>query len=868
MLAHKILVAWLLILQTAESQQSLWRTPELLEKLPAQGECQGGGLPAGCSTGRLRGFDWRTYLGLLCSELPRSLARQAILQALAHFDAENARACPEGFAVTILALYGAGASEFEDQVIRFKPDGSSHFLILAWNLQKGKAVLDHWSTSLPAHVPLSPPWPLWTFPGPLKFLQQAQDLSQLKELAPSLRCNELALASIECESEAPLLQALCAHCETNLPCTYSEDLLQHLSRVVQAADGLKRKAKRPRCGHAVLAALLALNGRGSAAAPRTDSELYRVRSDQETLVMHSTFKRVAQDPDRMFAFNVPLMDLSPFPFHTSMLRSARAERPSTLYQDAVKAVSQSLQRHGIWHAVVPGDASLLAPAPAGVVSIFLPALSMLQLSPEDWMVADLNRELLGHWRLVHVSRGLWQIGEEPYRFSPRSGVAYRAFCADCVYVSLYFYVQEETTRSILPLAPWVPCKLAMPRLFPVRYKDGVPMAADMGWLRRASSVAATGASCAEERARLTKHLSQVEQLDEDMWADDPEYLTHAASPAFNLADGIHLDLGLYDLMRQREDSESAGLRRFSDKVLFKSWMMQESIPIAKIHYMSNESPEVLAVLQSLPSQSFVAKPTHLAATSYVYVIKDGRNLVNGLSVSHEEIASGLKEAWNDRHLDDWATESTRPGVLVEELVETSGKQGTPDELKCQTFWGKLFFCEWTFVQNMSSGEEGAARFNDANQQGDRAQPALGHQACGIPNFASNGYIFRDGSCLDCVARPPLTGKAWKQLVLTVEKIARGSDHIRIDVFVPGGNNHSIAEASLSAPRKHHTSPALSMPTMDRSNKVAAWLLDLLPQESKKTWNSAKHVFNFPTTWTGDQFLVNEANISCLECTMS
>ena len=74
-------------------------------------------------------------------------------------------------------------------------------------------------------------------------------------------------------------------------------------------------------------------------------------------------------------------------------------------------------------------------------------------------------------------------------------------------------------------------------------------------------------------------------------------------------------------------------------------------------------------------------------------------------------------------------------------------------------------------------------------------------------IAGPGYIFRDGSCLDCVARPPLTGKvstaptmnreclfthirplcqAWKQLVLTVEKIARGSDHIRIDVFVPGG----------------------------------------------------------------------------------
>ena len=81
-------------------------------------------------------------------------------------------------------------------------------------------------------------------------------------------------------------------------------------------------------------------------------------------VMHSTFKRVAQDPEKMllgrearqthaevmretdihhevfhknaskprFVFNVPLMDLSPFPFHTSPLRSARSDRPKGLYQ--------------------------------------------------------------------------------------------------------------------------------------------------------------------------------------------------------------------------------------------------------------------------------------------------------------------------------------------------------------------------------------------------------------------------------------------------------------------------------------------------------------------------------------------------------
>ncbi|CAE7206043.1 rnhA [Symbiodinium sp. CCMP2456] len=768
------------------------------EELPAQGECRGGQLPAGCRSGRLRDFDWQTYLGLLCSELPRSLAHQAILQALSRFDAENARKCPEGFAVSMLALYATGASEFEDQVIRFKPDGSSHFLVLAWKFERGRAALDHWSTSLPAIVPLAPPWPSWNFPGPLKHLQQAQDLSQLKELPPSLHCDEKSLASIGCSEETPLLQALCSHCETNWPCTYSEGLLQLLSRAVEAVPKQIRSAEspqRPRCGHALLAALLALNGRRSTAAVRTDPELYRM-STTAKLVMHSTFKRVAQDPEKAFVFNIPLMDLSPFPFHTSLLRSARSDRPKSLYQDALKAVSQSLERRGIGHVIVPGDASMMSSTTDGVWSIFLPALSVLQANLKDWIEADLNRELLGRWRLVHVSRGLWQIGEEPYRFSPRTGVAFRAFCPDCVYVSLYLYVQEEVGQSVFPLSYWMPCRLGLARLFPVQRREELPLAADPAWLRRAAAVATT-AACKAERTRLIGLLPRVVpwQLGEDLWEDD---LDDAVMPAFDMADGTHSDLGLFDLMRQREDSESPGLRRFSDKVLFKTWMLQEAIPIAEIFHMSNESPDVLAALGSLKTQRFVVKPTHLAATSYVYVMKDGINLVNGQSLSHDEINSGLREAWNERHVDDWATESTRPGVLIEELVESSEKQGrTPDELKCQTFWGKLFFCEWTFVQNMSSGEEGSARFDDAHQQGDRAQPALGHQACGIPNFASNGYIFRDGSCLDCVAPPPLTGEAWKRMVSTIEKIAQGSDHIRIDVFVPGGGRFLVNEANIS-----------------------------------------------------------------------
>lgn len=99
---------------------------------------------------------------------------------------------------------------------------------------------------------------------------------------------------------------------------------------------------------------------------------------------------------------------------------------------------------------------------------------------------------------------------------------------------------------------------------------------------------------------------------------------------------------------------------------------------------------------------------------------------------------------------------------------------------------------------MTSGSEGAMHFEAAGRQGDRARPARGHQAgletsrpkgrqvCGVPDFASKGFVFRDGSCLDCTEALPLTKQVWQRLVELVEHVAKGTDHIRIDLFFRGG----------------------------------------------------------------------------------
>merc|ERR1719195_700919 len=105
------------------------------------------------------------------------------------------------------------------------------------------------------------------------------------------------------------------------------------------------------------------------------------------------------------------------------------------------------------------------------------------------MMQALRQRFGGVWRLVRVSEGLWQVGEEPYRFSPREGVAFRVFCNQCVHVSIFFYLRNTDRDELLPLATWMPCSIPLRRVFPSgqQHLGGatVPMAADETWLHRA-----------------------------------------------------------------------------------------------------------------------------------------------------------------------------------------------------------------------------------------------------------------------------------------------------------------------------------------------------------------------------------------------
>merc|ERR1740121_1948977 len=223
-----------------------------------------------------------------------------------------------------------------------------------------------------------------------------------------------------------------------------------------------------------------------------------------------------------------MIDLSPYPLHSGMLRSARlnAAKDPGYYQALVGSISSSLGRGGIHHVIFPGDLSVghwtrdQLRVPGDLHSIFVSYDSASLLTNHLGSLQDeLALEFGGAWRLVEASPGLWQLGEEPYRYAPRSGAAFRVFCRECVYVSFYLYLGGGP-EGLMPLAPWSPCQIQRHHVFPARWREigGVlaPFAADASWLHRAQRPpdvwSGQGGPCRRARERLLRERGAPAQL--------------------------------------------------------------------------------------------------------------------------------------------------------------------------------------------------------------------------------------------------------------------------------------------------------------------------------------------------------------------
>ncbi|CAE7464734.1 MTR1, partial [Symbiodinium microadriaticum] len=222
---------------------------------------------------------------------------------------------------------------------------------------------------------------------------------------------------------------------------------------------------------------------------------------------HLSLQTKGDIPSRVVTMDldVPVMSLSPFPFHTAKLKAMRQVSQEE-YVHFVTKISTMLAGAGIFHVVLDGDytlrywemylplreeeylmalgLSLRDASPLQRFSIFVPLEQRHKVvellgSPLPPLGRRVGRgATVSERRLVELELGHIQYGEQPFAFA--EALNFRALCTECLWVSLYFYVTEAhgasagPDMSVLPLAFWVPCRLPAAELLPATAEPLAP----------------------------------------------------------------------------------------------------------------------------------------------------------------------------------------------------------------------------------------------------------------------------------------------------------------------------------------------------------------------------------------------------------
>lgn len=214
-------------------------------------------------------------------------------------------------------------------------------------------------------------------------------------------------------------------------------------------------------------------------------------------------------------------------------------------------------------------------------------------------------------------------------------------------------------------------------------------------------------------------------------------------------------------LRQRLYHPDLGL--FEDKIRLRRQLLPEvGVPSTPSIHLSNTDFEVGRHLAG--RRAFVVKPSHMSESQFVFVVRDGVNLLQQAwgypdpRVTPEQIQAAVRIFVNRTAL-DWECRSlvaARQGVVVEELVLAEDDNGKfrVDEYKFYTIWGEVLFGESVPFSSGAAME-----------------------------------ISRDGQIWTSkVSCPPLCRAAcYTEMVALAEKVARGArtDFLRVDVLVHG-----------------------------------------------------------------------------------
>ncbi|CAJ1377541.1 unnamed protein product [Effrenium voratum] len=509
---------------------------------------------------------------------------------------------------------------------------------------------------------------------------------------------------------------------------------------------------------------------------------------------------------------VPVMSLSPFPFHTAKLRALRTI-DQVEYDQFVADLSLRFAEAGVFHVLLDGDYTLRywdtgarhwaekdylqsryglnrsTGEPLRRCSFFVPWEQRLHVSP---LVPG----------AVELDQGHLQFGEQPYGFA--TALNFRALCSTGLWVSIYFYITEAVgslaptgpSMTVLPLAFWVPCRIPAAELFPVHR---APLGS--GWVPRPARGAVLARRWASEEDPLHSahsgnrggiyHGSCRESLARQVgasvapWASMPPLrVVRELLPMHDMSGfaQIGMESPLEVIMGFRQMHKAKGLELYQDKIQLTEDFRGRGLPVPRTFFSSYDADfELRPLLQRLERDgvAYVAKAAHLCCSLGVFAMDGGVDRLTGRRVAVEEVHWSLRRAFQevfteqmvDPRCGDWGTvqAGSKPGILVEELIRPSvplhsllqmtGAEDwiAPDSLACHLVWSTLFFCSWETKVRLASGEAKTEHL---------------------------GLIFRDGACLSCKFPRPF--RDWASTVWMLEGLLPHTDYVRISLFVREG----------------------------------------------------------------------------------
>jgi hypothetical protein len=250
-----------------------------------------------------------------------------------------------------------------------------------------------------------------------------------------------------------------------------------------------------------------------------------------------------------------------------------------------------------------------------------------------------------------------------------------------------------------------------------------------------------------------KYVSGIDPIiyKPDLRGDLSSYV-NSLREEFDYSNNFRKKKGFYSILFMRRLRVDHRLANWMNKIWLSEHLEKIGVPTLNKFYTSYNHPPSNKSLNNLTN--YVAKPAHMSEGDSVFVISNDIDLKSGDKVNSKLIINRLTNAMSSRTVswDSWATRNTKPGVVVEEMsLDKDGKLNSmPDEIKIYCVWGKVYFGVW--------------RRHLIYQNG--------------------GFLYREHFKDNLKS----TDKSWwKSMIEIAEIVALGTDFIRVDMFINGGN---------------------------------------------------------------------------------